>query len=115
MNHITQDAARAIFSEVTKAGKGFATTQDIMNAAIQHYIDQRAKEFPVLPDVPSAYDESGYIGYSKSDIQEYAKAYGAACAAHAREVLARQYRHELDKLGLRNYELRKEIDALKGK
>ena len=86
MNHITQDEARAIFSEVTKAGKGFATTQDIMNAAIQHYIDQRAKELPVLPEPDLQVNMAEYIMGLQVHSPRQLQAYGAACAAHAREV-----------------------------
>ena len=87
MNRITQDAARAIFREVTKAGKGFATTQEIMNAAIQHYIDQQAKEFPVLPELPESttimdLDLCGHNVFYPSDMLYY----GDQRAAHAREM-----------------------------
>lgn len=79
--HITQDAAMALFHEVTKAGKGFATTQELMTAAIQHYIDQRAKELPVLPDAKHA-KEWQHDMYTADQLQ----AYGQQCAEHAREV-----------------------------
>ena len=82
--HITQEHAIAIFSEVTKAGKGFATTQELMNAAIQHYIDQQAKELPVLPEPAEETwrNNSRFFIYTADQLQ----AYGQQCAAHAREM-----------------------------
>lgn len=80
--YITQDAAMALFREVTKARKGFVTTQELMNAAIQHYIDQRAKELPVLPEPDRLTSNCAVPWHS----DELIKAYGQQCAAHAREV-----------------------------
>jgi len=56
---------------------------DLCNAAIQSYLDQQAKDLPVLPEpnVPEGdwFERDCYI-------KSYAQAYGQQCAAHAREV-----------------------------
>ncbi len=51
-----------------------------LTLAIQHYIDQQAKELPVLPDAKYIGDDFGYT-------EEHMKAYGQQCAAHARETV----------------------------
>ena len=79
--HITHKQAQEIYHSVTRAGKGYATTQEILNTAIQHYIDQRAKELPVLPDAKHA-KEWQHDMYTADQLQ----AYGQQCAEHAREV-----------------------------
>lgn len=79
--HITHKQAQEIYHSVTRAGKGYATTQEILNAAIQHYIDRRKEELQALPDAKHA-KEWQHDMYTADQLQ----AYGAACAAHAREV-----------------------------
>lgn len=75
--HITQDQIDAEVSKLDPifldAPNGFLLS--FASAAIQWDREQRAKELPVLPH---AYD-------SRWDENEV-KAYGEACAAHAREV-----------------------------
>lgn len=74
--HITQEQATAIAAKYAEDG---LYETNICNAAIQHYLCQQAKEFPELP----APQWLGDIrGYTVSQLQVY----GAACAAHAREV-----------------------------
>ena len=80
--HITQATALSIFSEITKEGKGFATTQELMNVAIQHYIDSRKAELPVLPEPDRLTSNCAVPWHS----DELIKAYGQKCAAHARGV-----------------------------
>ena len=97
--HITQEVAIALakqaelFSQfglingvVTKTVAN-VRVQELCNAAIQHYLDQHKADWPVLP---RPYFGSGrYLGvagsrgaYTTTQIQTY----GAACAAHAREL-----------------------------
>ena len=90
---------------------------ELANAAIQHYIEQQAKELPVLPQgygsIPWAYRGNVFI-------ESQLKAYGAACAAHAREMAMSESVEQVTTL----YEgdeapylidICKAIEALKGK
>lgn len=80
--HITQEQATSI---AAKFAEDWLYETNICNAAIQHYIDQRAKELPVLPE-PLVERISGhrdpFVFYDADQLQ----AYGQQCAAHAREV-----------------------------
>ena len=49
---------------------------------------QRAKELPVLPELSWAYS------YRAGDVSELLQTYGAACAAHAREVALEEAKRE---------------------
>jgi hypothetical protein len=80
--HITQEQAVELS---IKSGDEFAIHEaefytNLCNAAIQHYIDQRAKDLPELPDHP----EPRTMKWSALEI-EAIQAYGLQCAAHARE------------------------------
>ena len=90
-------------------------TNAMMNAAIQHYIDKQAKELPGLPE-PNVPEGDWFV--LDCYIKEYAQAYGAACAAHAREMaisetlsIAYGYADSLTW----NDDFKAEIKALKGK
>lgn len=116
--HITQEQATHIAAEFAED----ATYEfNIANAAIQHYLDQRKAESPVLP---GPYFGSGrYLGeagsrgaYTTTQIQTY----GAACAAHARKLALEEAKSLISKLdamvvSLKPYEIVNAIEALKGK
>lgn len=80
--HVTQEQALEVADVSGLWGCEFSEFEGRLcafaNAAIQHYIDQQAKELPRLP----APDVHGLHAFSESTL----KAYGAACAAHAREM-----------------------------
>lgn len=74
--HITQEQATNISAKFAE-DESYET--NICNAAVQHYVDQQAKELPGLP----APQWLGDIrGYTLSQLKDY----GAACAAHAQDV-----------------------------
>ena len=111
MSHITEEQIEWIYTRYD--GDMINCANAVARQAVVSYIDQQARELPVLPESTTIMDLDlcGHNVFYPSDMLYY----GDQRAAHAREVLAKQYRHELDKLGLRNYELRQEIEALKGK
>ena len=79
--HITQEQIEAIY---TRYGGDMANcAHSIAQQAVANYIEQRAKELPVLPDPEYRLSpDSEPSLYDPYDMQ----AYGAACAAHAREM-----------------------------
>ena len=83
--HITQDAIRAAGGIIHRDGNIFFTNIEKLNAAIQHYLDQRKAELLVLPAPDKA--ESGWtepvVYYF---LTEKVEAYGQQCAAHARKL-----------------------------
>ena len=85
--HITPEQAVALARGVYSDSFDWSEAHDLCNAAIQHYIDQRAKELPVLPE-PNVPEGDWFV--LDCYIKEYAKAYGQQCAAHAREVALEQ-------------------------
>ena len=124
--HITQEQETQIAAQFAED----ATYEfNIANAAIKHYIDQCAKELPVLPahitDVlvitgPSThkYMQAGQYYYTTSQAQ----AYGQQCAAHARELaLNESIEAAIDACGFNGVSaqteshIRQAIEALKGK
>lgn len=64
-----------------------AENEALRTALAQHYIDQRAKELPVLPE-PDVYeyDIETAMNVLKAHSPEQLRAYGAACATHARDM-----------------------------
>ena len=134
--HITQEQALEL---VKKANNEWAFTSPqerdmgLCNAAIQHCIDQQAKELPVLPAQVSARlwigphwvegNEMQYVYSEDGDgeplyTDKQLQAYGAACATHAREMaisetvsIAYGYADNLTW----NDSFKAEIKALKGK
>lgn len=79
--HITQEQIEAIY---TRYGGDMANcAHSIAQQAVANYIEQRAKELPVLPEPEYRLSpDSEPSLYDPYDMQ----AYGAACAAHAREM-----------------------------
>ena len=77
--HITQEQIEAIY---TRYGGDMANcAHSIAQQAVANYIEQRAKELPVLPEPEYRLSpDSEPSLYDPYDMQ----AYGAACAAHAR-------------------------------
>ncbi len=91
MNHITEEQIEWIYTRYD--GDMINCANAVARQAVVSYVDQQAKELPVLPehiaDVlvitgPSTHKhmQAGQYYYTSSQLQ----AYGAACAAHAREV-----------------------------
>lgn len=113
-HHITQEQVCTLWIESTsRTTDSFALYTELCNAAIQHYIDQQAKELPVLPEplgrtmrfvgrdayarkhsyCARTYDElpKGMYSDTWQDLEQIftsdqLQAYGQQCAAHAREV-----------------------------
>ena len=117
--HITQDAIRAAGGIIHRDGNIFFTNIEKLNAAIQHYLDQRKAELLVLPAPDKA--ESGWtepvVYYF---LTEKVEAYGKQCAAHAREKALEEAKQLIIKLdlvitNLNGYEAVIAIEALKGK
>lgn len=90
--HITQEQAVALS---TKAGDEFAIHEaefytSLCNAAIQHYLDQRKAELPVLPELDQEDQQWLTDNPNTSDIvafiRRYATGHGQQCAAQARKV-----------------------------
>lgn len=79
--HITQEQIEAIY---TRYGGDMANcAHSIAQQAVANYIEQRAKELLVLPEPEYRLSpDSEPSLYDPYDMQ----AYGAACAAHAREM-----------------------------
>ncbi len=79
--HITQEQIEAIY---TRYGGDMANcAHSIAQQAVANYIEQRAKELPVLPGPEYRLSpDSEPSLYDPYDMQ----AYGAACAAHARDM-----------------------------
>ena len=81
MNHITEDQIEWIYTRYD--GDMINCANAVARQAVVSYIDQQAKELPVLPQgygsIPWAYRGNVFI-------ESQLKAYGAACAAHAREM-----------------------------
>ena len=91
MNHITEEQIEWIYTRYD--GDMINCANAVARQAVVSYVDQQAKELPVLPehiaDVlvitgPSTHKhmQAGQYYYTSSQLQ----AYGAACAAHAREM-----------------------------
>lgn len=126
--HITKEQAVALS---IKSGDEFAIHEtefytNLCNSAIQHYIDQRAKDLPVLREV-TTFDQ-GMDGsmepvedgaWVRSDVfYDHITAYGAACAVHAREQVLEEAKQLILKLGLmvtdlKGYEAIAAIETLK--
>ena len=117
--HITQEV---VVELSIKAGDEFAMYEaefytNLCNAAIQHYLDQRKAELPVLPEW-SKQDNLG--GLVPSEIRMSMRDFGQQCAAHARELAldeAKSFISKLDAMvvSLKPYEIVNAIEALKGK
>jgi hypothetical protein len=91
MSHITEEQIEWIYTRYD--GDMINCANAVARQAVVSYVDQQAKELPVLPehiaDVlvitgPSTHKhmQAGQYYYTSSQLQ----AYGAACAAHAREM-----------------------------
>ena len=91
MNHITEEQIEWIYTRYD--GDMINCANAVARQAVVSYVDQQAKELPVLPehiaDVlvitgPSTHKhmQAGQYYYTSSQLQ----AYGAACAAHARDM-----------------------------
>ena len=89
MSHITEEQIEWIYTRYD--GDMINCANAVARQAVVSYVDQQAKELPVLPehiaDVlvitgPSTHKhmQAGQYYYTSSQLQ----AYGAACAAHAR-------------------------------
>ena len=91
-------------------------TVDTALASVQHYLDQRKAELPVLSPQCEALPklgESRWDGYER-----WAKGYGQQCAAHARKLAleeAKQFFLENDTNLFWGSQAAKAIEALKGK
>jgi hypothetical protein len=88
--HITQEQAVELS---IKAGDEFAIHEaefytNLCNAAIQHYIDQRAKDLSELPPTKLYKDANGVLHPTAAHCRTTAEmeAYGQQCAAQAREL-----------------------------
>lgn len=91
--HITQEGAVALARKVAASNgdtlkyvpekETIELLHGLANAAIQYYLDQRAKELPVLPEW-SKQDNLG--GLVPSEIRMSMRDFGQQCAAHAREL-----------------------------
>lgn len=55
--HITQEQAVDLATRKIRAESGPEYVHELCNAAIQHYLDQRNVELPVLPDTYGSVDE----------------------------------------------------------
>ena len=115
--HITQEQATQMAAHFFE---GAMYEFNIANAAIQHYLDQRKAELPVLPE---PYFGSGrYLGeagsrdaYTTTQIQTY----GAACAAQARKLALEEAKEAIESANARRIlyvpDCIDVIEALKGK
>ena len=86
MSHITEEQIEWIYTRYD--GDMINCANAVARQAVVSYIDQQARELPVLPDPRIAEEEwfprlrAGTDFYTVDQL----KAYGAACAAHAREM-----------------------------
>ena len=83
MSHITEEQIEWIYTRYD--GDMINCANAVARQAVVSYIDQQARELPVLPDYSPLFKPrwSGDVGgYTKEQLQ----AYGAACAAHARDM-----------------------------
>ena len=120
MNHITEEQIEWIYTRYD--GDMINCANAVARQAVVSYVDQQAKELPVLPGPEYRLSpDSEPSLYDPYDMQ----AYGAACAAHAREMaLSEAARVAADTVcdthiptGVKIYGSRagKAIEALKGK
>ena len=117
--HITQEVAVELS---IKAGDEFAMHEaefytNLCNAAIQYYIDQCAKDLPVLPEW-SKQDNLG--GLVPSEIRMSMRDFGQQCAAHARKLALEEAEKRMltkaAELGIYNHHATKAlVKTLKGK
>ena len=86
MSHITEEQSEWIYTRYD--GDMINCANAVARQAVVSYIDQQARELPVLPDPRIAEEEwfprlrAGTDFYTVDQL----KAYGAACAAHARDM-----------------------------
>jgi hypothetical protein len=117
--HITQEQATQIAAQFAED----ATYEfNIANAAIQHYLDQRAKDLPELPPTKLYKDANGVLHPTAAHCRTTAEmeAYGQQCAAQARKLALEEAKSLISKLdamvvSLKPYEIVNAIEALKGK
>ena len=130
--HITQEVAAALARKVA-ASEGNTLTYEpqkeriellhgLANAAIQHYIYQRAKDLPELPPTKLYKDANGVLHPTAAHCRTTAEmgAYGPQCAAHARKLALEEAKSLISILdamvvSLKPYEIVNAIEALKGK
>ena len=115
--HITQEVAETIRESCYGQSNLSEFYRAMMNAAIQHYLDQHKAEFPVLPEW-SKQDNLG--GLVPSEIRMSMRDFGQQCAAQARGLALDEAKSLISKLdamvvSLKPYEIVNAIEALKGK